>query len=63
MLDGIGVQGSLLHYSLVIFFVLSALFIFLYLLLKGSLHMNEDPKFEMMKELDKQEEKDDSTGT
>ena len=47
-IDGAGVYGGLLHYSLVIALVGSALLIFLYLLKKGRLDMDEEPKIQMM---------------
>ena len=48
-IDGAGIYGGLLHYSLVIALVGSAFLIFLYLLKKGRLDMDEEPKMQMMK--------------
>ena len=50
MKDGIGVYGSMFHYSLLIALVGSAMLIFLYLWSKGRLDMDEGPKYEMMEE-------------
>jgi len=49
-LDGFGVYGIYYHYSMVIAFVLSAGLIFFHLWKKGSLHMDEDPKFLLLKD-------------
>jgi len=46
--DGGGVYGSVLHYSLTIALVGSAFLLFLYLWGKGRLDMDEGPKFQMM---------------
>ncbi len=46
--DGFGIQGSILHYGLVIAFVGSALLALLYFWRKGRLDMNEEPKNQMM---------------
>ncbi len=50
VLDGIGIYGSVLHYSLIIAFVGSAFLIFLYLWRKGRLDMDETPKEIMMRD-------------
>lgn len=52
--DEHGIMGSLIHYSMVIFFVSSAFIIFLYLWKKGRLDMDESPKYKML-----QDEQDD----
>lgn len=49
ILDASGVYGGYLHYATIIFFVGSALMAFLYFWRKGSLDMDEEPKFQMMK--------------
>ncbi len=46
-LDGIGLAGSLLHVMIVLAFVGSALFIFLYLWSKGRLDMDQEPAEKM----------------
>lgn len=46
--DGGGVQGSILYYSLTIAYVGSAFLIFIYLYSKGKLDMDEEPKIQMM---------------
>lgn len=48
--DEIGVQGSILHYAMVIFFVLAALLIFIHLWWMGRLDMDEEPKMQMMQD-------------
>lgn len=48
VVDGFGVQGSILHYGLVIAFVGSAFILFVYFWKKGRLDMDEEPKFQMM---------------
>lgn len=48
IIDGNGVYGSLLHYTSVIAFTGSALFVFIYLWWKGKLDMDEEPKMQMM---------------
>jgi len=60
--DPNGVTGSLLHYSLVIFMVCSAFFIFLYLWRKGRLDMDEAPKHQMLQESEVIERKDEYDG-
>jgi hypothetical protein len=57
--DPNGITGSLLHYSLVLFFVLGALVILLYLWKNGRLDMDEEPKYEMMRESESMEELED----
>lgn len=52
-----GIQGLMLHYSLVIALVGSAFLIFIYLWKKGKLDMDEEAKYTMMK----QDEKDDNS--
>lgn len=59
--DETGVFGSLLHYSLIILFMGGALLIFLYLWRKGRLDMDEEPKYEMMEDEEKEKKDDDST--
>jgi hypothetical protein len=46
--DGGGVYGSILYYSLTIAYVGSAFLIFVYLYKKGKLDMDETPKNHMM---------------
>jgi len=55
-LDGWGIYGMALDYAVVVFFVGSALLIFIYLWSKGRLDMDESPKMQML------EEEDDGTG-
>ena len=50
MIDSFGVYGNYLHYGLVIIFMGSALLSFLFFWKKGRLDMDEDPKFQMMKD-------------
>jgi hypothetical protein len=50
VIDGIGVYGNFLHYGLVISLVGSAFLIFLYLWKKKRLDIDEEPKFQMMRE-------------
>jgi len=47
-LDGGGVYGSTLHYSMLLAFVGSAFLVLLYLWRKGRLDMDEEPKIQMM---------------
>ena len=46
--DGGGVYGSILYYSLTIAYVGSAFLIFIYLYRAGKLNMDEGPKNQMM---------------
>lgn len=48
ILDPSGVYGEVLHYSMIIAFVGSALLIFLHLWKKGKLDMDEEPKLQML---------------
>jgi hypothetical protein len=48
LIDGFGVYGNYTHFGLVIFFVGSALLVFLYLWQKGKLGMDEKAKYQMM---------------
>lgn len=48
ILDGGGIYGHLLHYSLIASFTGGALLIYFYLWRKGELDMDESPKFQMM---------------
>lgn len=50
IIDGFGIYGNMLHSAMIIFFVGSAFLIFLYLWRKGRLDMDEEPKFQMMRE-------------
>lgn len=49
IVDGFGVHGSLVHYTLTILFVAMAFVLFLYFWNKGRLDMDEEPKWQMMK--------------
>ncbi len=49
LIDGGGVYGSLLHYTLIMALVGSAFLIFFYLWSKGRLDMDEEPKLQMMR--------------
>lgn len=57
--DPEGVCGTLLHYSIVIALVGSAFLIFLHLMRKGKLDMDEEPKLQMMLNDDLQEDNHD----
>lgn len=48
-LDSGGIYGAYLHYGLILMMVGSAFIVFLYLLYKGRLDMDEEPKMQMMK--------------
>jgi hypothetical protein len=48
VLDGGGVYGHVLHYSLIFAMIGSAILVFLHLRRKGKLDMDEDPKLQMM---------------
>jgi hypothetical protein len=48
IVDGFGVYGSLVHYTLTILFVAMAFLIFFYFWIKGKLDMDEEPKRQMM---------------
>jgi len=50
--DGGGVYGSFLYYSLTIAYVGSAFLIFIYLYRAGQLNMDEGAKIEMMEDND-----------
>lgn len=56
--DGAGIIGSLWHYSMLIALVGSTFLVFVYLWRKGSLDMDEEAKFQMMKP----EEEENSNG-
>lgn len=58
IIDGIGVYGNYLHFSLVIIFVGTAFLIFLYLWKKGRLNMEEDAKYQMMESNSIQQKED-----
>ena len=49
-MDGIGIQGMALHYSLTIALVGSAFLLFLLLWYKGKLQMDEGAKYQMLAE-------------
>lgn len=51
--DCFGIYGYVLHYSLILFLVGSAFFIFSYLWYKGRLDMDEEPAIEMLKASEK----------
>lgn len=55
VLDGSGLYGSLLGYGLTIAYAGSAFLIFLYLLGKGRLGIDEEASLEMMKNKDPDE--------
>ena len=56
--DGGGVQGSILYYSLTIAYVGSAFLVFIYLYSKGKLDMDEGPKNQMMESEKERRERD-----
>ncbi|MBA3721808.1 MAG: hypothetical protein H0W88_05345 [Parachlamydiaceae bacterium] len=58
VIDGFGVYGNYLHFWIVVFFVGSALMIFMCLWKKNRLDMDEEPKFQMMKSDTDQENED-----
>lgn len=49
-LDGIGVYGSVLGYGMTIAYVGSAFLIFIYFFRKGTLGLDEEASYTMMKE-------------
>lgn len=53
-MDGGGIYGQMLHYSLVFAIVGSTFLIFFYLWRKGRLDMDEEAKWQMMKEEERQ---------
>ena len=53
--DSSGVLGGILHYALVFALVGAALLAFLYFWRKGRLDMDEEPKFQMMRDEEKGE--------
>lgn len=53
--DWSGIYGGILHYGLIIAFTGSALLAFLYFWSKGRLDIDEEPKYQMMKD-DEQED-------
>lgn len=54
VIDGAGVYGSMFHYAFVIAFVGSAFLVFIYLWKNNRLDMDEEPKYQMMNEDDKE---------
>lgn len=52
VLDGCGIHGYIMHYSLLFAMVGSALLAFFYFWRKGRLDMDESPKMQMMQEED-----------
>lgn len=56
VIDGLGIYGNFLHYGLVISLVGSAFLVFIYLWKNKRLDIDEEPKFQMMQEEDKQGE-------
>lgn len=50
IVDGGGIYGSVFHYAMVIAFCGTAFLIFFYLWKTNQLSMDEEPKFQMMKE-------------
>ncbi len=61
--DSIGIYGNVMHHAIVIFFVGSALMLFLYLWSKDRLDMDDEPAQRMMQMSDEQPEKEGSHGT
>lgn len=60
VIDGMGLYGHFLHYGIVIALVGSAFLIFLCLWKKKRLDIDEEPKFQMMREeRDQEEHKED----
>lgn len=57
ILDGIGVYGSLVHFSFAGFFFGVALLIFIYLWRKGKLDMDESPAEQMLEDDPKKNKK------
>lgn len=49
-LDGLGIYGSLFHFTMAVAFFGSALMVFIYLWRKGNLDMNEGPALSMLEE-------------
>ena len=64
ILDGIGIYGSIVHFSFAGLFFSAALLIFLYLWRKGKLDMDESPAEQMLEDDPKKnkkfEDKDDN---
>lgn len=54
--DSSGVYGGIFHYSLVFATVGSALLAFIYFWRKGRLDMDESPKYQMMDDMEKEQE-------
>ncbi len=50
VVDQSGVYGECLHYAFILFFVGSALVLFIYLSYKKKLSMDEEAKIEMLRE-------------
>lgn len=57
-LDGGGLCGSMVHYTMILGFVGGAFLIFLYLWKKDKLDMDEEPKINMMKKEDSENHSD-----
>ncbi len=49
-MDGNGLYGSLVHYSMTIVLVGGALILFLYFWYNGRLDMDESPKYQMLQD-------------
>lgn len=52
VIDPMGVYGNYFHYGLVISIVGSAFLVFLYLWKKKCLHMDEEAKYQMLREIE-----------
>lgn len=55
MYDGGGAVGAAFSYALIVFFVGVAFVVFVYLWNLGKLDMDEDPKWQMLKQEDEHE--------
>ena len=49
-IDWSGIYGGILHYGMIIAFTASALLAFIYFWAKGRLDLDEEPKFQMMRD-------------
>lgn len=54
IIDGIGIYGTVLHYSLLLALAGSAVLFFLYFWKKGRLDMDEEPKVQMWQNDDRE---------
>lgn len=55
LVDNIGLYGSVMHYALTIAFTCSAFLLLLYFWKRGRLDFDEEPKWQMLQDHDKEE--------